>query len=71
VTGVLGLGPQQVAFAGTLELAGVAWSRAVAVALVVHAVVTVAAVAAGLPSWLMARRAARPSASVRPLSARQ
>ena len=61
VSGVLGLGPQQVAFAGTLELAGVEWTRAVAAALVLHAVVAATAVVAGLVAWWGApRRPARP-----------
>jgi hypothetical protein len=61
VSGVLGLGPQQIAFAGTLEVAGVEWARAVAAALAVHAVVAVTAVVAGLASWLTMPRTARPS----------
>ena len=60
VSGVLGLGPQQVAFAATLQAADVPWSRAVAAALTVHLTVTLAAVIAGLASWLMQRRPARP-----------
>ncbi len=61
VSGVLGLGPQQVAFAGTLELAGVEAARAVAAALAVHAVVAVTAVTAGLASWLSSSWAAKPA----------
>lgn len=65
VSGVLGLGPQQVAFATTLEAADVDWTRAVAAALAVHGTVTVAAVAAGFASWLMRARCARPTPSRR------
>jgi hypothetical protein len=61
VSGVLGLGPQQVAFAGALEFAGVDWTRAVAAALVVHAVVAATGVVAGLASWWSFARAVRPS----------
>lgn len=65
VSGVLGLGPQQVAFAATLDLAGVAWMPAVATAVCVYLVVTVAAAVAGLASWLSFGRGARPAASAR------
>jgi hypothetical protein len=61
VSGVLGLGPQQVAFAGALELAGVAWTPAVAAALGVHAVVAVTAVGLGLASWWTSPGRARPA----------
>ncbi|MFP4359298.1 MAG: lysylphosphatidylglycerol synthase domain-containing protein [Alphaproteobacteria bacterium] len=62
VSGVLGLGPQQVAFAGALELTGVEWARAVAAAVAVHAVVAVTAVTAGLACWLKTSWPAKPSA---------
>ncbi len=61
VSGVLGLGPQQVAFAAALEIAGVAWTPAVATALGVHAVVAVTAVALGLASWWTLPGRARPA----------
>jgi uncharacterized membrane protein YbhN (UPF0104 family) len=61
VSGVLGLGAQQVAFAATLEIAGVGWTRAVAAALAVHTVVAVTALGVGLACWLGASRATRPS----------
>jgi len=60
ITGVLGLGPQQVAFASTLNYAGLEWARSVAAALGVHAVATAAAVAAGLTAWLTASGPAWP-----------
>ncbi|NBB69379.1 MAG: hypothetical protein GVY33_03510 [Alphaproteobacteria bacterium] len=61
VSGVLGLGPQQVAFAAALEVAGVAWTPAVAVALGVHAVVAVTAVALGLAAWWTSPGRPRPA----------
>ncbi len=52
VSGVLGLGPQQVAFATALDLGGMAWERAVVAALTTYVVVLAGALGTGLAAWL-------------------
>lgn len=52
VTGALGLGPQQVAFATALDLGGVGWEMAVLAALATYVAVLVAALTAGVAAWL-------------------
>ncbi len=52
VTGVLGLGPQQVAFATAVSETGTAWEVAVSAAITTYVVVVSAALAAGLAARL-------------------
>ncbi|MFW5833703.1 MAG: lysylphosphatidylglycerol synthase domain-containing protein [Pseudomonadota bacterium] len=52
VSGVLGLGPQQVAFAGALALGETDWSAATVAAIATYVAVLAGALSTGLTAWL-------------------